>query len=1220
MTSPVNHKKYSILVKSMDDQFQLNIQVREQETISYGIPRITDGHPKIREELRARKVKLTDDPKGPTEIGMLIGGDWYAKLRTCEQLQLDCGVLAINTKLGWTLLGSVNEPREIGETANLCLSMSVCDTTITKLWELDVLGIREPSTELEIQERGKILRDNFVKSIKRDQNGRYSIKLPWKENIPSLPSNRDVAYKRLQSATRKLLQQGMFQAYNIIFSQWESEGFIERVPPAVHSRNIHYLPHRPVIKSESLTTPVRPVFDASCRTGKSPSLNDCLLTGENYVLLIPEVMQRFREKKVGFVSDIRKAFQMIGVEEEDRDVMRFLWWRDNNMEDVIEYRHSRVMFGATCSPFILAAVLFHHLTNLPDEDTLNGHKLLDTLYVDNCVSSENTREEYQNFKKSSIDIMKRAEMDLRMWQSNIDELEDDSSPVISVLGLQWEKYRDELYVNVKNITIPDKISKRVILSTVQKIFDPIGFTCPCLLPMKMLLQKTWLRKLKWDEALPEEDSNRFLKWCEEAKHLDEIRIPRLSTGGVTDKSCWEIHTFTDASQDAYSAVVYLRTEEEGLVSVQLLAAKSHVSPTKPMTIPKLEVMGCLIGARLTTSTKKALKIENVRERFWCDSQVAIAWIRRKEQWGTFVANRTKEINELTRAEDWRHVKGSLNPADLPSRGCFPSELARNKWWQGPSWLYEDESSWPKSSEEVNEEEVMSEKKRVTSTNIVMSFSVIDRVRNSHKFVSYVRIVGWVRRFLHNKLVKNTDMRKRGALTDEEIRKAEIIFIREMQREAFPVEARCKLSRFKTVEDEWGVLKVKSRLTYRSDPIYFRYPILLPHKREEVMQLIRDFHWSNSHAGVGMLMTIIRERFWITKARQTIKKVISKCHRCRRYSAKNIIPEAAPLPLNRVKDAEVFEVVGVDLAGPLILKNGGKAWFVIFTCGIYRAVHFELVKKISTAAFICALEKFCEKYRRPAIIYSDNGTNFRGTENLFRKIDWSLVSNPEKVKKIEWRFNPVTSSWWGGWWERLIRTAKDLLKRTVGKGSLSWNELKAILKTVAEVMNSRPLTYVSENANDLEPLTPSLFLHPFGNASFPESELTDAEKLRVRWSYVNMLRKELKGRFVKEYLAMLVNRYPKKVTRKLTVGEIVLVGCDNLKRIHWPLGRVIELKPGPDGVCRIARVKTEKDEITRSVQRLFPLEADRPVSESSEILRDNVVTRSGRTIKCPERFQ
>lgn len=473
--TPVTHNKYSIVVHSLQDQFKIEMQVREQDTISCGIPRITDGHPVIREELRARNVQLTDDQKGPSEIGLLIGGDWYAKLRTDEQSELNCGVLAINTKLGWTLLGSVDEPGERGEAVNLCLSMSVSDTSVTNLWELDVLGIHEPSTEKEIQKKKQIVRENFVKSIVRDQGGRYSIKLPWKENVPNLPSNREVAFKRLQSATQKLQQQGMFEAYNAIFCHWESEGFIERVPPESHSRNSHYLPHRPVIKLESLTTPVRPVFDASCRVGKSPSLNDCLLTGENYVLLIPEIMQRFREKRVGFVSDIRKAFQMIGVKEEDRDVMRFLWWSDNTMRDVIEFRHARVMFGATCSPFILAAVLFHHLSSLPEEEKVLGNKLLETFYVDNCVSSENTREDYHLFKKKATEIMSRARMDLRMWQSNIDEIDDDSTPVISVLGLQWDKYRDELYVNVKNISIPEKISKRVILSTVHKIFDPIGF-------------------------------------------------------------------------------------------------------------------------------------------------------------------------------------------------------------------------------------------------------------------------------------------------------------------------------------------------------------------------------------------------------------------------------------------------------------------------------------------------------------------------------------------------------------------------------------------------------------------------------------------------------------------------------------------------------------------------------------------------------------------------
>ncbi|CAL8083424.1 unnamed protein product [Orchesella dallaii] len=1099
--------------------------------------------------------------------------------------------------------------------------MSVHDVDITKLWQLEVIGVEDPSKEKSEKERLQLETEKFIENISRLSDGRYVVSMPWKNNLSFLPSNRPVAYKRLQSVSQKLIEKKLFEAYNSIFLDWEKEGFIERVSVECSAEVIHYLPHRPIIK-ESSTTPVRPVFDASCRVGKAPSLNDCLFTGENYVRAIPELILRFREKKIAFVSDIRKAFQMIGVSEVDRDAMRFVWWENERMEKVVEFRHARVMFGATCSPFILGAVLAYHLTHLPKEKQEIGANLLATLYVDNCVSSVSTTDEYQVFRREATNLLKSAGMDLRLWFSNVDEFEDEKSHVLSVLGLQWDRVKDELFVAMKDVIRPSKITKRSVLSAVQKIYDPVGFTSPALVPMKLLLQRAWSQKVKWDDELPDNEKKIFSRWCDEISDLAAIRLPRLSTAGETDRSKWSLHTFTDASKEAYAAVVFLRVEIESSVRVELLASKSRIAPMKTLTIPKLELMGCLIGKRLAETVKKALKMTGVAEYYWSDSTTALAWIRRDpDLWGVFVANRAREIRDGTNIENWRHVPGVENPADLPSRGCLPAKLLLSRWWQGPAWLYEHENDWPKASEENDENEIEAEKRKSSLAVEVISFTVLDRIQNTYSFTKQVRILGWVRRFLHNKFVKNTEQRRRGPLVKSELQRAEMILIREIQRETFPDEERDKLKGLEVIEDDWGILRVKTRLTCRDDPINFKYPMILPKRGNAVEQLIREAHQNYCQAGAGFLVTKLRQKYWILKARHTVKRVISKCPRCRRYSAKPVIPEAAPLPLDRVKNAEVFEVVGVDLAGPLVLKNGGNVWIVIFTCAVYRAVHFELVKSISTRAFIIALERFVEKFRRPSIIYSDNGTNFRGADNLFRKIDWNMLEKEENTSKITWKFNPVTSSWWGGWWERLIRTAKDLLRKTVGKQSLSFVELNVLLISIAEVMNGRPLTYVSENPMDLEPLTPALFLHPFGNVSFPESKLSESEQMRMRYNYVTTLKKELRDRFLKEYLSMLVNRNPKKkVTRELCVGELVLVGCDNLKRIEWPLARVMELISGRDGVCRVARVRTERGEITRSVQRLFPLEMD-TTPETEKIIRDvELKTRVGRKVKRPMRFK
>ncbi|KFD59384.1 hypothetical protein M514_28436, partial [Trichuris suis] len=141
---------------------------------------------------------------------------------------------------------------------------------------------------------------------------------------------------------------------------------IEEVRALSSRGQCRYLAHRPVVKENSQTTKIRPVFDASAKQGNNPSLNDCLETGPNLMQLLPNVMLQFRMRKIGVVADIRKAFLQIGVNPEDRDFLRFLWWEDVDAQKLKIYRHNRVVFGALCSPFLLAAVIEHLLDRAPE--------------------------------------------------------------------------------------------------------------------------------------------------------------------------------------------------------------------------------------------------------------------------------------------------------------------------------------------------------------------------------------------------------------------------------------------------------------------------------------------------------------------------------------------------------------------------------------------------------------------------------------------------------------------------------------------------------------------------------------------------------------------------------------------------------------------------------------------------------------------------------------
>ncbi|GBO26983.1 hypothetical protein AVEN_148065-1 [Araneus ventricosus] len=237
------------------------------------------------------------------------------------------------------------------------------------------------------------------------------------------------------------------------------------------------------------------------------------------------------------------------------------------------------------------------------------------------------------------------------------------------------------------------------------------------------------------------------------------------------------------------------------------------------------------------------------------------------------------------------------------------------------------------------------------------------------------------------------------------------------------------------------------------------------------------------------------------------------------------PTADPvsLPADRVKDAAVFEVVGVDLAGPLYIKRGTKVWAVLYTCALYRALHLELVSSLSTDAFLLSFRHFVARRGRPRIIYSYNGTHFRGAYNELAAIDWNEVSRNAEIQRITWKFVPPTAALWGGFWERLVRTVKDLLRKTLGKAIFTYEELLTILCECEKVVNSRTLTYLSEDMQDLTPITPAIFLFDILTAEVKDLDVRDANHFRKRLRFRAKVIEELRKRFRSEYLGQPIQR-------------------------------------------------------------------------------------------------
>ncbi|XP_071042995.1 uncharacterized protein [Parasteatoda tepidariorum] len=250
-----------------------------------------------------------------------------------------------------------------------------------------------------------------------------------------------------------------------------------------------------------------------------------------------------------------------------------------------------------------------------------------------------------------------------------------------------------------------------------------------------------------------------------------------------------------------------------------------------------------------------------------------------------------------------------------------------------------------------------EQKPTVTTNLFLGNSepnFFEWTKRISKFSTIVRILAYVKRLIFNAksvVNKQNESLLNGNLKEEELTKSELDILLFIQNDSFGKNRRLIPPNFIIYRDSSGLLRVETKLISTGDGDFFRRPILLPDRNELVFKLIEETHRTYSHVGVQTLVTTLREKYWILRSRKTVRSVVSKCVICQRFKSKSATTMFAPLPEERVRISAVFETTGVDLAGPLVLRNRDKVWIAIFTCAVYRAVHFELVSDISTQSFL-----------------------------------------------------------------------------------------------------------------------------------------------------------------------------------------------------------------------------------------------------------------------------
>ena len=832
------------------------------------------------------------------------------------------------------------------------------------------------------------------------------------------------------------------------------------------------------------------------------------------------------------------------------------------------------------------------------------------------------------------------------------DLNLNSLPMDRALGIHWDVEADTFNLVVSSRSQPE--TRKGVLSSIATIYDPLGLVGPLILPGREINQELCRLKYDWNDRLPDELAVKWRDWKKGLASLTSYSIPRSFTPrdfGEVERA--ELHHFADASEGhGYGTVTYLRfVNKEGGIHNSFVMGKSRVRPLRSgISVPKMELTAATLLIKMdkliTKELEGRIKIHSVT--FWTDSMIVLRYIfSETRRFVTFVANRIAVIREGSKPSQWRHVRSEANPADLATRGIKASETEKLEVWKhGPDFLWKGSEEWPQQPadlhQELSDQDEGVKKEKITINACTEKEDFRDTLFERYSMWEKLRrVVAWVTRAAHillqlrTKSVASTvspakSEEKIPHLLLSDVEESERRIVKNVQNQTFPEElsspnlSKSPLAKLKPFVDD-GVLRVGGRLD-RADLSYdAKHPMILPGRHRVTEMIILHYHFANGHVGPYQLLAETRQHFWIVNGVSSIRRVLRRCHECKRQNAMVGEQITAPLPAVRVSSDShqliyPFAAVGIDYFGPLYVHAGPltrsmrknpklhKRYGCIFTCLRYRAVHIELASDLTTDSFINAVTRFVAGRGPPRVIYSDNGSNFRGAETdvvqALKAWDQERIGRELLRRDIQWYFNPPAASHQGGVWERLIRSVRKILHAMIGEHLVNEETLVTFLVEVEKILNSRPITRVSSDPSDLEPLTPNHILLLRHNPCSAPSEFEDSEKFQARWKHVHILANEFWARWVKEYLPMLQERQKwLKQRRNFKVGDLVIMKDTNIPRGQWPKALVQETFPDSDGVVRQVLVRSATGVFRRDVRKLCLLEEELLKSIEESIERD-----------------
>lgn len=1158
-------------------------------------------------------LKLASSPPvARSEIDLLIGVDFLPQVLGTEVIiSKDKNLIAQSSLFGWIVSGNITNSQTMTTySTNHCCQL---EKTIQRFWEIENI----PETKHDTPEES-FCNNLFETTTTRDDSGRFIVKLPFKsdEITKSLGKSKYIAEASLNRILNKLNNDPLLKSMYIEFmDEYEKLNHMQELTlEEAQQADRAFFPHHPVLRMVDDKPKMRVVFNAAAKTSSGVTLNDTLYAGPKLQLDIEAILLNWRSYKFGFTTDVVKMFRQILIHPEDRKFQNIVWY-DFEADRYRYMQLNTVTYGMTSSPYLSLRVLRAIADDVETDHPRVAEILRSSLFVDDMFCGSDSESDLISFRQELIDVLAKYKLELSKWLSNskklvtcsddIKSFEDTENHAPKILGIFWRPKLDQFYIS-HDPEMPNVFTKRTLASMIAKIYDPMGWVSPITIKFKHLMQQLWLLKIDWDTTLPPQVILEWKKLVENLKGINNLVIPRwYGTGSHTRI---ELIGFSDASSLSFSSVLYLRVfDNNGDVQISNVMAKTRVSPLKTLSIPKLELCGAVLLTQLISYflSKTKLKIDKI----YCfsDSKVTLGWIaKHPSTWQVFVANRVSTIQTSLPQAIWSYIKSSENPADLNSRGVSVNDLIGSSlWWYGPEFL--------KSTDEikvVNEFQTEIDKRKQSACHTINTETETDPFANYSTYRKIIRVYGYVFRFV-NRTLHKVRQANEDILTISETQQAKIYVIKVIQKIAFQTEinelknatlsSKSRLLSLSPYLDEDEILRVGGRLDRGPLSESRKHPIIIP-KGSFAEKILRYYHLAGEHSGPTLTLALAREEFWVIDSRNTARKVIHNCVKCKRQRHKLAYQYMGDMPAIRSTKSRPFAYTGVDLTGHVMVRPSAgrgirahKCYIVVFICLATRAVHIDLVRGLDTTSFLSALQRFIARRSRPIKMFSDRGSNFVGGDNELQQAYEDACRDAETQNylvehNIEWEFIPPASPHHGGGWERAVRTLKSHLKPTMGNLTPTYDEMETMLCRIEACMNSRPLGRMSDDPRDRNILTPGHFLIGAPLCATADPSVLDLNENRLsRWQQMQKTIQLFWKRWSKEYISSLQTR-PKwqEKMQNLQVNDIVLIRDENQPPCKWPLARIVKVHPGVDDLVRVVDVKTEKSYLTRPVTKLCPL--------------------------------